>query len=165
MRSFAAVKKSAGDPCGRPRAGKSPKRHQWRKKRGDFEEVPRLAATTVAGNRLARRWAREPRPYAHHGSILHRADRVVRPYNRFRNISVGRADHSPPLIIHRTPCKNTCHCEAGAKAGRGNLRPSSPSFPFLLFSTKIHSAFPVDKTIQRCYNKLSLPLLHNDVEV
>ncbi len=39
------------------RKGKSPKRRQWRKKRGDFEEVPRLAATTVAGNRLARRWA------------------------------------------------------------------------------------------------------------
>ena len=53
-----------GDPCGRPRAGKSPKRRRWRKKRGDFEEVPRLAATTVAGNRLAQRWAREPRPYA-----------------------------------------------------------------------------------------------------
>ena len=90
MRSFAAVKKSAGDPCGRPRAGKSPKRRQRRKKRGDFEEVPRLVATTVAGNRLARRWAREPRPYAPHGSILHRADRVVRPYERV--INSARAD-------------------------------------------------------------------------
>ena len=39
------------------RKGKSPKRCQWQKKRGDFEEVPRLAATTVAANRLARRWA------------------------------------------------------------------------------------------------------------
>ena len=47
----------------------------------------------------------EPRPYAPRGSILHRADRVVRPYNRFRNISVGRADHSPPLIIRRIPCE------------------------------------------------------------
>ena len=46
-----------------PRAGKSAKRRRWRMQRGDFEEVPRLAATTVAGNRLARRWAREPRPY------------------------------------------------------------------------------------------------------
>ena len=45
------------------RAGKSAKRRQWRMQRGDFEEVPRLADTTVAGNRLARRWAREPRPY------------------------------------------------------------------------------------------------------
>ena len=39
------------------RAGKSAKRRQWRMQRGDFEEVPRLAAATVAGNRLARRWA------------------------------------------------------------------------------------------------------------
>ena len=38
-------------------SGKSAKRRQWRKKRADFEEVPRLAATTMAGNRLARRWA------------------------------------------------------------------------------------------------------------
>ena len=45
------------------RAGKSAKRRQWRMQRGDFEEVPRLAATIAAGNQLARRWAREPRPY------------------------------------------------------------------------------------------------------
>ena len=38
-------------------SGKSAKRRQWRKKRADFEEVPRLAATTVAENQLARRWA------------------------------------------------------------------------------------------------------------
>ncbi len=38
-------------------SGKSAKRRQWRKKRADFEEVPRLAATSVAGNRMARRWA------------------------------------------------------------------------------------------------------------
>ena len=38
-------------------SGKSAKRCQWQKKRAGFEEVPRLAATTVAGNRLARRWA------------------------------------------------------------------------------------------------------------
>ena len=38
-------------------AGKSPKRCLRQNTRGDFEEVPRLAATTVAGNRLARRWA------------------------------------------------------------------------------------------------------------
>ena len=46
-----------------PRAGKSAKRRRWRMQRAGFEEVPRLADTTVAGNRLARRWAREPRPY------------------------------------------------------------------------------------------------------
>ena len=48
----------------RPREGKSAKRRQWRMKRASFEEVPRLAGTTVPVSRLARRWAREPRPYA-----------------------------------------------------------------------------------------------------
>jgi len=38
-------------------AGKSPKRRQWRMKRGDFEEVPRLSAAVAAESRLARRWA------------------------------------------------------------------------------------------------------------
>ena len=38
-------------------SGKSAKRRRWRKKRAGFEEVPRLATTTVDGNRLARRWA------------------------------------------------------------------------------------------------------------
>ena len=47
-----------------PRAGKSAKRRQWRRKRAGFEEVLRLAGTTVpVSRRLARRWAREPRPY------------------------------------------------------------------------------------------------------
>ena len=56
-----------------PRAGKSAKRRRWRMQRAGFEEVPRLADTTVAGNRLARRWAREPRPYG----ALHGVRRVV----------------------------------------------------------------------------------------
>ena len=43
--------------------GKSAKRRQWRMKQAGFEEVPRLAGTTVPGNRSAQRWAREPRPY------------------------------------------------------------------------------------------------------
>ena len=38
-------------------SGKSAKRRQWRMQRGDFEEVPRLAAATVAASRLARRGA------------------------------------------------------------------------------------------------------------
>ena len=38
-------------------SGKSAKRRRWWKKRAGFEEVPRLAATIVDGNRLARRWA------------------------------------------------------------------------------------------------------------
>ena len=65
------------------RAGKSAKRRQWRMQRGDFEEVPRLAAATVAGNRLARRWAREPRPYGGQEDLCKpggRAGRGVRPY-------------------------------------------------------------------------------------
>ena len=43
--------------CPSRRAGKSAKRRRWRMQRAGFEEVPRLADTTVAGNRLARRWA------------------------------------------------------------------------------------------------------------
>ena len=59
-------------------SGKSAKRRQWRKKRADFEEVPRLAATTVAGNRLARRWA------------------TAGPYGRFeRSLRGGRLRGSP----------------------------------------------------------------------
>ena len=53
-----------GDPCGRPREGKSAKRRQWRMKQAGFEEVPRLAGTTVPVSRSAQRWAREPLPYA-----------------------------------------------------------------------------------------------------
>ena len=52
-------------------SGKSAKRRRWRKKRAGFEEVPRLAAMTVDGNRLARRWARELRPYAGVESAMH----------------------------------------------------------------------------------------------
>ena len=58
-----------GDPCGRPREGKSAKRRQWRMKQAGFEEVPRLAGTTVPANRSAQRWAREPRPYAPHDTL------------------------------------------------------------------------------------------------
>ena len=54
VRTLAAAIRSPKAPL---RKGKSPKRCQWQKKRGGFEEVPRLAATIVAGNRLARRWA------------------------------------------------------------------------------------------------------------
>ena len=63
-------------------AEKSAKRRQWRMKRADFEEVPRLAAAIVAGNRLARRWAGEPRPYTLQENTTRRADRVVRPYRK-----------------------------------------------------------------------------------
>ena len=86
-----------GDPCGRPRAGKSAKRRQWRMKRAGFEEVPRLAGTTVPVSRLARRWAREPRPYA--PSRTHRTGRTGSSAPTTR--PVGRDPCVPPP--HRTP--------------------------------------------------------------
>ena len=70
-----------------PRTGKSAKRRRWRMQRAGFEEVPRLADTTVAGNRLARRWAREPRPY---GSVYKECDAV-------RNPPVTASPCQPPL--------------------------------------------------------------------
>ena len=70
-----------------PRAGKSAKRRRWRMQRAGFEEVPRLADTTVAGNRLARRWAREPRPYARFENRCNRADVGIGPYAPFTDRS------------------------------------------------------------------------------
>ena len=73
-------------------SGKSAKRRQWRKKRADFEEVPRLAGTTVPGNRLARRWATAA-PY---GSVTRNAPQVLaggvepRPYGDYLNFLDGR---------------------------------------------------------------------------
>ena len=87
----------------RPREGKSPKRRRWRKKRGDFEEVPRLAATTVAGNRLAQRWAREPRPYAPSRThCIGRTESSAPTSN-----SVGADAYIGPL----TALLAMCHCE------------------------------------------------------
>ena len=63
----------------RPQEGKSAKRRQWRMKRAGFEEVPRLAGTTVPVSRLARRWAREPLPYA--PQETHRP--LAKPYPQF----------------------------------------------------------------------------------
>ena len=103
-----------GDPCGRPRAGKSAKRRRWRMKQAGFEEVPRLAGTTVAVSRLARRWAREPLPYAPSrthcigrtessaptsisvGAILAMSRRTPKPPHYF----------SPPLVLPRRMCYN-----------------------------------------------------------
>ena len=62
LTSYQAIRRGGVLP--RPREGKSAKRRQWRMKRAGFEEVPRLAGTTVPVSRLARRWAREPLPYA-----------------------------------------------------------------------------------------------------
>ena len=141
-----------GDPRGRPRAGKSAKRRQWRRKRAGFEEVPRLAGTTVPVSRLARRWAREPLPYAPQGT--HRAGRTgsSAPTTLFvgadayigptgfshipgrargpcptKNTIVGRGPCVPPF--HRTPLQKARHCETSANAGRGNPYPPPKSLP------------------------------------
>ena len=90
-----------------PRAGKSAKRRRWRMQRAGFEEVPRLADTTVAGNRLARRWAREPRPY---GSVtrsatsIGRADVGIGPYGENLGRTKGKSKRIPeyPLAFDRS---------------------------------------------------------------
>ena len=59
-RGFESAVRGGGGARGRDAggsSGKSAKRRRWRKKRAGFEEVPRLATTTVDGNRLARWWA------------------------------------------------------------------------------------------------------------
>ena len=113
-----------GDPCGRPREGKSAKRRQWRMKRAGFEEVPRLAGTTVPVSRLARRWAREPLPYAPQGTrragrtgssapttLFVGADAYIGPTG-FSHIH-GRARGPCPTkstIVGRDPCVPPFHC-------------------------------------------------------
>ena len=88
-------------------SGKSAKRCQWQRKRAGFEEVPRLAGTTVPVSRLARRWAREPLPYAPQGT--RRAGRTgsSAPTHDFVGaiLAVARPMTTAP------PCKNPCHCE------------------------------------------------------
>ena len=117
-----------GDPCGRPRAGKSAKRRQWRMKQAGFEEVPRLAGTTVPVNRSAqqcpsigRHNGGQESPSPTHPMIPFRRGRRPRrparrdllPFRRGRCLH-RPAGHSPPL------CKTPCHCEASAHTGCGN---------------------------------------------
>ena len=109
-----------GDPCGRPRAGKSAKRRQWRMKQAGFEEVPRLAGTTVPGNRSAQRWAREPLPYA--PSRTHCIGRTGSSAPT-RNFVGADAYIGPPC---RTPCKTPCHCEPVTDVTGVAIRPPSP---------------------------------------
>ena len=87
--SYHGVRRGGALPL--PRAGKSPKRCRWQKKRGGFEEVPRLAATTVAGNRLARRWATAA-PYGGCKGCSGAGNRKGRPYESVTRGAVGRAD-------------------------------------------------------------------------
>ena len=86
----------------RPWEGKSAKRRQWRMKRAGFEEVPRLAGTTVPVSRLARRWAREPLPYAPQGT--HRAGRTGAD-----DPTVGTDSHVASLLGMTGFFR--CHCE------------------------------------------------------
>ena len=91
-------------------SGKSAKRCQWQMKRAGFEEVPRLADTTVTGNRLARRWATagpyesvtrnavqgpaggvEPRPYERLQGVQWAGDRKGRPYGSVTRGAAKRA--------------------------------------------------------------------------
>ena len=71
--------------------GKSAKRCQWQMKRAGFEEVPRLAATTVAANRLARRWATAG-PY---GSITRGAMGGRPQGSPLRRVTRGAVKESP----------------------------------------------------------------------
>ena len=93
-------------------AGKSPQRRQWRMQQGDFEEVPRLAATIVAGNRLAQRWAGASgrgqnfkRPPLGSVEILGTATGPPPP-TECLPIAVrrGRRPRRPELGLYRIPC-------------------------------------------------------------
>ena len=108
------------------RAGKSVKRRQWRMQRGDFEEVPRLAATTVAGNRPARRWAREPRPYEVTRGVVQ--GRAGRPGGR-------------PLRRRDTRC--------GADKGRPGGPPLRFLYPIFIYTFYIHFLYTLCGALRR----------------
>ena len=95
-----------------PRAGKSAKRCQWQKKRAGFEEVPRLADTTVTGNRLARRWATAG-PYGHFivGAVGRATVRVGPAVcGKYRGINTG----TDCEVSVRTGFAMTLHKDHGA---------------------------------------------------
>ena len=100
---YLAVRRGGALPL--PRAGKSAKRCQWQMKRAGFEEVPRLADTTVTGNRLARRWAREPRPYE---SVTRGARKTGRcghrPLRRGRDVLSGGVLHVCFKFVKKLSC-------------------------------------------------------------
>ena len=93
-------------------AGKSPQRRQWRMQQGDFEEVPRLAATIVAGNRLAQRWAGASgrgqnfkRPPLGSAEILGTATGPPPPTECLPiALRRGRPPGRPELGLYRVPC-------------------------------------------------------------
>ena len=114
-------------------SGKSAKRRRWRRKRADFEEVPRLATTTVDGNRLARWWAIAA-PYENsnvpcapplrvRGMIGRRHTRVP-PYGGYESavhiheIVIPRSAatwQSVPLM--RCRARGSTDCHTGVRAG------------------------------------------------
>ena len=110
-------------------AGKSPKRCLRQNKRGDFEEVPRLAATTVAANRLARQWppigwhdgGPEPVAAVKIGGVRRKA---ARKYYIIATTRPGRGNsHLPPFhrpALPMSSCQPPCHCEVSAHTGCGN---------------------------------------------
>ena len=91
-------------------AGKSVKRRQWWKKRTDFEEVPRLADTAVAGNRMARRWA------------------TAAPYEALQVVQWGGRPQGSllrRLIAGFTHASKSCVGRTGASAPTGERIPTS----------------------------------------
>ncbi len=99
-------------------AGKSPKRRRWRMQRGDFEEVPRLVATTVAGNRLARRCYPG-------GSVIFRDRERVRRFCRSNSYTFYRSRReiaeAPPVADAARRFRGSApigrHDSAGESAG------------------------------------------------
>ena len=73
-------------------SGKSAKHCQWQRKRAGFEEVPRLADTTVTGNRLARRWA------------------TAGPYERVARGAMGGRPQGSPLRRITRGCGTAGRC-------------------------------------------------------
>ena len=68
------------------------KRRRWRMQRAGFEEVPRLADTTVTGNRLARRWA------------------TAGPYGSVTRGAMGGRPQGSPLRKSYKGCGKTGRC-------------------------------------------------------
>ena len=126
-------------------SGKSAKRCLWRKKRADFEEVPRLADTAVAGNRMARRWATAAPYGSSTGKRCVGADAYIGPAAPASLLSVGAGFYPAHLMTYRThgrargPCPTKISCRAApmyAAAGHTNGRGRAPP----LLTTRKHPA-------------------------
>ena len=126
-------------------SGKSAKRCLWWKKRADFEEVPRLADTAVAGNRMARRWATAAPYGSSTGKRCVGADAYIGPAAPASLLSVGAGFYPAHLMTYRThgrarrPCPTKISCRAApmcAAAGHTNGRGRAPP----LLTTRKHPA-------------------------